>query len=116
MPSKFFSSSEGVDRGRARLEQAFDSGVHFLAQIPLHSWKFLVILLLVLWLSQSLARLFWMLIPAPVTPPAAVALTTASADGGMNVNVVELDQLKCLFIYCHAKPGAVLDESNKISA
>lgn len=116
MPSKFFSSSEGVDRGRARLEQAFDSGVHFLAQIPLHSWKFLVILLLVLWLSQSLARLFWMLIPAPVIPPAAVALTTPSAAGGMDAHTVDIDQLKSLSIFGEAQPGAVVEESNNISA
>lgn len=116
MPNKLFSAPAGLDQRRARLEQVFDQGVHFLARISLQSWKFLVILLLVLWLSQSLARLFWMLIPAPVIPPAAVALTTPSATGGMDAHTVDIDQLKHLSIFGQAQPGAIVEAPDNRSA
>jgi general secretion pathway protein C len=44
----------------AQLEQQLRRSVALLERIPLQRWQWLVIFLLVVWLSYSLARLVWL--------------------------------------------------------
>jgi general secretion pathway protein C len=63
-----------------------------LKKIPLYQWQFGLRLLLVVCLSVSLARLFWLILPVPKIPAAAVAIpaiVSTSADG-QSVNIAEL--------------------------
>lgn len=98
MPEKFSPPPTALNHRSARLEQALDSAIQFFARVSLQSWKFLVIFLLVLWISHSLARLIWLIIPEPRIPAAAVALTTPSTSG-VQAQTVDIDQLKSLQIF-----------------
>lgn len=75
----------------------------FIAKIPLSSWQFLVRFLLVLSLSISLARLFWLVFPAPKIPAAAVAIPSASTQVESNNSAVNIEQLKALAIFGKAE-------------
>lgn len=71
-------------------------GVH-LSRVPLSVWRFLVKLLLVLWLSYTLAQLVWALFPAPDVPQARVAANALETDrgssGGRTVDIAEVASL-----------------------
>lgn len=103
MPDKFLSPRMALDQRAVRLEQMLDRGVQLFARVPLQTWKFLVTLLLVLWISHSLARLFWLVVPAPVIPPAAVALTAPAASGSVNAQSVDIQALRELQIFGQAQ-------------
>jgi general secretion pathway protein C len=102
MHEKNLHSRTASNQRAADLEQALDRAIQFFARVPLQSWKFLVIFLLVLWISHSLARLIWLIIPAPEIPAAAVALTTPSASGA-EAQTVDINQLKSLQIFGSAQ-------------
>jgi len=85
-----------IPQTSAEWEQLFARCLAVLAQVPLSTWQFIVRLLLVVILSLSLARLFWLLFPTPAVPAATVAIPTAlgpvdSASG--SVNIAELKSL-----------------------
>lgn len=91
----------------AKLEQLLNSGRQLIARVPLKSWQFLVILLLVLWLTHSLARLFWLVLPEPQMPPAAVALTPhTNTSIDLTSQIVDLDKLKALDVFGQAHTTA----------
>lgn len=102
MHDKFLSPRIALDQPTAKLEQALNHGAQLLARVSLKTWQFLVILLLVLWISHSLARLFWLIIPEPQIVPAAVALTAPSS-GGMEAQSVNIQELKALQIFGEAQ-------------
>jgi general secretion pathway protein C len=85
-----------IPQTSAEWEQLFARCLAVLAQVPLSTWQFIVRLLLVLILSLSLARLFWLLFPTPAVPAATVAIPTASGpvdSAGGSVNIAELKTL-----------------------
>lgn len=68
-----------------------------LNRVSLQRWQWLVMLLLVIWLSHSLARLLWLVVPAPEIPPASVSLLATQADVGSGAaEAVNISQLKSL--------------------
>jgi general secretion pathway protein C len=85
-----------IPQTSAEWEQLFARCLAVLAQVPLSTWQFIVRLLLVVILSLSLARLFWLLFPTPAVPAATVAIPTASGpvdSAGGSVNIAELKTL-----------------------
>ena len=70
-----------------------------LAKVPLSTWQFLARVVLVLILSLSLARLFWLLFPAPVIPVAVVAIPMSSGPVESNNASVNIAQLKSLTVF-----------------
>lgn len=83
----------------AEWEQVFARCVAIFAKVPLSTWQFLVRVLLVLSLSLSLARLFWLVFPAPIIPAATVAILTSSAPTDSNNPSVNITQLKSLTVF-----------------
>ncbi|GGY86803.1 hypothetical protein GCM10011613_34990 [Cellvibrio zantedeschiae] len=92
-----------VPQTRAEWEQVFARFVALLARVPLSSWQFLARFLLVLSLSVSLARLFWLLLPTPVIPAATVAIPTVTAQVESNNSAVNIEQLKTLAVFGKAE-------------
>lgn len=83
----------------AEWEQVCARYLAVLAKVPLSAWQFLVRLLLVLILSLSLARLFWLLLPAPVMPVANVVLAPVSSPVDAGNSSVNIAQLKALNLF-----------------
>src|SRR5690606_7334136 len=116
MHDKFLSPRMAFGQRTAKLEQALNNTGQLFARVPLKTWQFVVILLLVLWLSHSLARLFWLAVPAPQIPPAAVALS-APPTGGIERETVDIQELRALQIFGEAQqttsaepiPGPVIE-------
>jgi general secretion pathway protein C len=80
----------------AQLEQQLRRSVALLERIPLQRWQWLVIFLLVVWLSYSLARLVWLVIPNPQIPPASVMLVAGDNAAMGAADTVNIAQLKGL--------------------
>ncbi len=89
---------------RADWEQVFARCVAMLAQVPLSTWQFIARFLLVLSLSVSLARLFWLVFPTPTIPPATVAIPAAVIQVESNNSAVNIAQLKTLAVFGKAEP------------
>jgi general secretion pathway protein C len=87
----------------AEWEQIFARCVAIVAKVPLSTWQFLARFLLVLSLSISLARLFWLVFPAPVIPAATVAIPTAAAHVDTENSSVNIAQLKALAVFGKAE-------------
>ena len=93
-----------IPQTRADWEQLLAHAFALLAKVPLSTWQFIVRFLLVLSLSISLARLFWLLFPTPNIPAAAVAIPTASTQVESTNSAVNIEQLKGLTIFGKAAP------------
>lgn len=93
-----------VPQTSAELEQVFARCIAVVAKVPLSTWQFLIRFLLVLSLSVSLARLFWLVFPAPIIPAATVAIPTATAQVDSGNPSVNIAQLKTLAVF--GKPEA----------
>ena len=90
------SSRSVLPQTRVEWEQLVARMSSALSKIPLDSWQFFARLLLVLCLTFSLARLFWLLVPNPLITPAVVALPSAvnsAAAGGEAINIAQLKTL-----------------------
>jgi general secretion pathway protein C len=87
----------------AEWEQVFARCVAAIAKVPLSTWQFLARFLLVLSLSISLARLFWLVFPTPAIPVATVAIPTAAVHADSNNSGVNIAQLKTLAIFGKAE-------------
>jgi len=91
------SNRVALEQRSAQLEQVLRQLFAALGKIPLQRWQWLIAGLLVLSLSHSLARLFWLVIPTPTIPPATLTLvgsnTSATGGAGGSINI---DQLKTL--------------------
>lgn len=113
MQDKFASSRLALDQRTAQLEQVLRRCAFFLGKIPLERWKWLVTLLLVIWLSHSLARLFWLIIPEPAIPPASVSAplvsTSGTNGGGQSVNIAALKEMH---IFGEVDKAAVVEQAS----
>lgn len=88
-----------IPQTSAEWEQLFVRCLAVLAKVPLSNWQFFVRLLLVLTLSLSLARLFWLLFPVPAVPAAIVAIPAASGPIDSSDSSVNIAQLKSLTVF-----------------
>lgn len=88
-----------IPQTSAEWEQLFARCLAVLAKVPLSSWQFFVRLLLVLTLSLSLARLFWLLFPTPAVPAAIVAIPAASGPVATSNSSINIAQLKSLTLF-----------------
>lgn len=98
MPEKSFVNNAALAQRSAQLEQQLQRLFGFISRVPLERWQWLIILLLVIWLSHSLARIFWLVMPDPVIPPATVtSLASASpgadASGAAPINIAQVKEL-----------------------
>jgi general secretion pathway protein C len=98
MPDKSFINNAALAQRTAQLELQLQRLFGFLSRIPLERWQWLIVLLLVIWLSHSLARLFWLVIPNPVIPPATVTSVasdapTANPAGAGGINIAQVKNL-----------------------
>lgn len=111
MQDKFLSSRMALDQRTAKLEQALDRCAQLVAQIPLRTWQFLITLLLVVWLSYSLARLFWLALPEPTIAPAALVLVAPTSATAVEAQALNIDQLKDLDIFGEAPQQLATNET-----
>jgi general secretion pathway protein C len=88
-----------VPQTSAEWEQILARGIAIVAAVPLSTWQFLARLLLVLCLSLSLARLFWLVFPVPNIPAAAVAVPLTVVSGDSGSPAVNISQLKSLTVF-----------------
>ena len=97
MQDKLVAHRAAVEQRTAQLEQQLRRLFALLERVPLQRWQWLVILLLVVWLSHSLARLFWLVVPNPEIPPASVMLVASdSPSGAASADTVNIAQIKML--------------------
>ncbi len=97
MQDRLLSNKAVFEQRTAQLEIQLRRFFAFLGRIPLQRWQWLVMLLLVIWLSHSLARLLWLVVPVPEIPPASVSLLAPQADVSTgeteSVNIAQLKSL-----------------------
>jgi general secretion pathway protein C len=86
------SAARGERLGNLRRQ-----ALHTFRRIPERRWQQLVGLVVLLWLTHSLAQLFWLFMPAPTIPAAQVSAHTLNRSGGTpqapTVNVEQLREL-----------------------
>lgn len=94
MQDRTLSHRAAFEQRTAQLEIQLRRFFALLSRVSLQRWQWLVMLLLVIWLSHSLARLFWLIIPNPVIPPATLSLVTANTQStGAAAESVNLSQI-----------------------
>lgn len=90
-----------------RLQQAWQRGTRVLGKVPAQRWRQLAALLIVIWLSWSLARLFWLLAPTPEVPAAQLSAAAISTDtDSPSRAAVDIDSLKDLQLFGAANSEA----------
>jgi general secretion pathway protein C len=95
-----------LPQASAEWKQRGERALLILSKVPLARWQFLVRLLLVVSLSFTLARLFWLVFPKPSIPPAAIALSTATGPAVANGPAIDIAQLKSLSVFGKADAAA----------
>jgi general secretion pathway protein C len=98
MQDRSLNHRAALEQRTAQLEVQLRRFFALLNRVSLQRWQWLVMLLLVIWLSHSLARLFWLIIPNPVIPPATLSLVAADAQSGAGaapeaVNITQITAL-----------------------
>ncbi len=98
MQDRSLNHRAAFEQRTAQLEVQLRRFFALLNRVSLQRWQWLVMLLLVIWLSHSLARLFWLIIPNPVIPPATLSLVAADAQSGTGaapeaVNITQITAL-----------------------
>lgn len=94
MPS---SNHAALQQRSAQFEQLVRQSFATLGRVPRQRWQWLIVALLVLLLSYSLARLFWLIIPPPTIPAASLVLVdSGAANTGGAAHTVNIAQLKSL--------------------
>lgn len=97
MPDKSFVNNAALAQRTVQLEQQLQRFFGFLNRIPLERWQWLIVLLLVVWLSHSLARIFWLVMPDPAIPPATVtSVASASPGAAPAAEAINIAQVKNL--------------------
>lgn len=98
MHDRLVSHRAAVEQRTAQLEQQLSRALTLVNRVSLQRWQWLVMLLLVIWLAHSLARLFWLVIPAPTIPPATVTLVSSATDSVTSAatEAVNISQIKNL--------------------
>lgn len=99
----------GVPQTSSEWEQLGARFFAALAKVPLERWQFLARLLLVIALSFSLARLFWLILPTPAVQPAVIALPTVANHGASDGQAINISQLKSLSIFGKVEAAAPKD-------
>ncbi|WP_157960419.1 type II secretion system protein GspC [Marinimicrobium alkaliphilum] len=109
--------AKALDLRAERLEQMAQRVGAALARVPVGVWRFLIIFLLVLWLSHSLARLFWLVVPVPELPQASVSANALATDrGGVASAPVDIDRIKNLQIFGRADEAAIAAQEEEEAA
>jgi len=93
-----------LPQSSAAWEQKLARVFAWLDKVPLNRWQFLVQLLLVISLSLSLARLFWLVFPNPAIPPSAVTTPIAAAPVSAGGSSIDIAQLKSLSVFGKVAP------------
>lgn len=93
------SSRFALPQTRTEWEQLAARIGSAVSKIPVEHWQFFARLLLILCLSFSLARLFWLLVPNPLIAPAVVALPNAVNSATAGAEVINIAQLKVLPVF-----------------
>lgn len=98
MHDRLIPHRAAVEQRTAQLEQQLRRLVTLVNRVSLQRWQWLVMLLLVIWLAHSLARLFWLIIPDPVIPPASISLVSVGTGTGTAAaaDSVDIAQIKTL--------------------
>lgn len=98
MQDRSLSNRAAFEQRTAQLEIQLRRFFALLNRVSLQRWQWLVMLLLVIWLSHSLARLFWLVIPSPIIPPASLTLvaTDAQSASGTASDAVNITQITAL--------------------
>ena len=99
MSDKSFVNNAAFAQRTAQLEFQLQRFFGFLSRVPLQRWQLLIVFLLVVWLSHSLARLFWLVVPSPTIPPAtvtSVASDTPAASNPAGAGGINIAQVKTL--------------------
>ncbi|HCS64851.1 MAG TPA: type II secretion system protein GspC [Cellvibrio sp.] len=96
MQDRSLNHRAAFEQRTAQLEVQLRRFFALLNRVSLQRWQWLVMLLLVIWLSHSLARLFWLVIPSPVIPPATLTLVAADSQPSATADVVNITQIKTL--------------------
>lgn len=91
LPGKLLLQQRGV-----QLEQLFNRLFGRLKTLPLSVWQWLLTLLLVIWLSSTLAQLVWLLAPTPAIPAASVVLVATSATGANQGGDLDINSITSL--------------------
>ena len=69
-------------------------------RVPERRWKQLAGLLILLWLTHSLAQLFWLLVPTPEIPAAEISANAlASTEANSQAQDVDVEQLRSLTLF-----------------
>lgn len=93
-----------------RLQQAWQRSVRLWEKVPAQRWRQLAALLIALWLCLSLARLFWLLMPAPDIPAARLSAAAISTDPTGPVRAtVDIEALKTLTLFGTSNAEAVAE-------
>src|SRR5690554_6556298 len=101
-----------LDQRAAQLEQLLRRTAVVLGKVPIERWKFLVTLILVVWLSYSLACLFWLFAPAPEIPAASVSSVVSSTGrGATSGEAIDIQALKEAHIFGEADEAAIAEEN-----
>jgi general secretion pathway protein C len=96
MQDRFVSHRAAFEQRTVQLEQQLRRLFVQLNRVSLQRWQWLVMVLLIIWLSHSLARLFWLVIPSPVIPPATLTLVASGPQSGVVADTVNISQIKTL--------------------
>lgn len=87
----------------------------FISRVPVSVWRFIAKLLLVVWLSYTLAQIVWMLFPAPDVPQAQVAANALETDSGNAAGRdVDIAELASLDIFGRVAEGDQVDDLDEM--
>lgn len=116
MQERLQSNRAVFEQRTAQLEVQLRRALAFLNRIPLQRWQWLVILILVIWLTHSLARLLWLVVPTPEIPPASVTLlATGGAVATDTADTVNIAQLKSLTPFGNVAELPPVEEAPPVS-
>lgn len=104
------------NQAQVYLQQASEGALKVtsvLRKVPVRRWRQLVLVLIAIWLCQSLARLVWVLVPVPILPVAPVVPQTASESVAASGIQVDLNKVNNLFGKFDPQLQARLDEERK---
>ncbi len=91
---------DGINAQSGRLSLVGQKLGMWLKKIPLIRWQQLVVVVIVIWLTHSLAQLFWLMAAAPAIPPAEVSQNAISGDSGTSApRSVDIAALKNLNMF-----------------
>jgi len=98
MQDRLLNHKAAFEQRTVQLEYQLRRFSALLNRVSVQRWQWLVMLLLVIWLSHSVARLFWLIIPSPTIPPATLTLVAPSTQGGATgaSGQVDIAQIKNL--------------------